>query len=142
MSERTNNSAAKAKKGKAGNSNAANSTKASMRAPQRITTVQKLHLRLLEVGAGGGDRRAPADTAAGAGTGSGARPAATLQPPEGSSVSRDSSPGIDLVPPPREPPAEPPPPPPPPKRPAKRTAAQIFRELARCRAEQEEEMKR
>ncbi|KAF0291702.1 Cilia- and flagella-associated protein 99 [Amphibalanus amphitrite] len=140
MSERTNATSAKGKKGKGGASNAANSTKASIRPPQRITTVQKLHMKLLEAGIGAGDRRGPTDAAIAAGMRATARPGPGTEPPDGS-VSRDSSPGIDLVPPPQEPPAEPPPPPPP-KKPAKRTAAQIFRELARCRAEQEEELKR
>ncbi|XP_043201778.1 cilia- and flagella-associated protein 99-like [Amphibalanus amphitrite] len=140
MSERTNATSAKGKKGKGGASNAANSTKASIRPPQRITTVQKLHMKLLEAGIGAGDRRGPTDAAIAAGMRATARPGPGTEPPDGS-VSRDSSPGIDLVPPPQEPPAEPPPPPPP-KKPAKRTAAQIFRELARCRVEQEEELKR
>ena len=138
MNGRASGGKSRGKKPKPGSSNAANSPKTSARTTQRLTTVQKLHLRLQEAGVDIGDKHGPSDKTSVAGTGHG--PRAGLERPEGP-PSRDSSPGIELVPPPQEPPDEPSPPPPP-KKPAKRTAAQIFRELARCRAEQEQEIKR
>ena len=141
MNERASGGNSRGKKSKPGNSNAANSTKTSIRTPQRITTVQKLHLRLLEAGVGTGDRRSPSDMTNAADTGPGLGPLPGAADPTGQTASRDSSPGIDLVPPPQEPAAEKTPPSPP-KKAVKRTAAQIFREMARCKAEQEEEIKR
>ncbi|XP_037078192.1 cilia- and flagella-associated protein 99-like [Pollicipes pollicipes] len=135
MSERGNGGSSKAKKSKPASSNAANSGKVSTRAPARVTTVQKLHLRLFQVGIGN-DRSGRADASKDAASNLPNKTASS-----GEDNSRDSSPGIDSVPPPSEPPLEPTPPPPV-KKQVKRTAAQILRELARCKAEQQQEIKR
>ena len=99
------------------------------RPPPRKSTVQQLRERLQQINLSG--RRGRGE----------AKPPPSRRAGEESATSRDSSPGITDVPPPSTT-ASLPPPPSPPRKPAKRTAAQMFRELARCKAEQDEEVKR